>query len=383
MDQPKPDKEMDAGASQIREAVAAKKCWSCGCLHSSLKAIEQALPPEKRPHVLSEAMSAAKDRLVPVKYDCLGCQVCYPAIAINALGIEGDNCPSEPVSSRDGWPPLPGAYQVLRYQAPVAVCTLTDESLAMNVAGQKDLEIGIVGTLQTENLGIERLITNLLANPNLRFLVLCGSDSRQAVGHLPGQSLVALAQQGLDERSYIIGAKGRRPSLKNLPRSAVDHFRATLETVDLIGTGDLTKIAGAIHDCASRSPGPAKAYETQKTILAITGYIPERMTSDPAGYFIVYVDRKRRLLSLEHYKNEGVLDRIIEGPSAAELYWPAIEKGCISRLDHAAYLGRELTRAEQALKSGAEYIQDAAPEHRFSLSPTCGCQGNSCNGQTA
>lgn len=33
----------------------------------------------------------------------------------------------------------------------------------------------------------------------------------------------------------------------------------------------------------------------------------------------------------------------------------------IERLDHAAYLGRELARAEQALLTGTVYIQDAAP----------------------
>lgn len=94
----------------------------------------------------------------------------------------------------------------------------------------------------------------------------------------------------------------------------------------------------------------------------MTGYVPERMVPDPAGYFVVYVDGSRRLLSLEHYGKDGVLRAIIEGRTAAELYTPAIDSGLISRLDHAAYLGRELARAEAALASGAPYVQDAAPE---------------------
>jgi dihydropteroate synthase len=32
--------------------------------------------------------------------------------------------------------------------------------------------------------------------------------------------------------------------------------------------------------------------------------------------------------------------------------------GLVSRLDHAAYLGSELAKAEIALKTGKEYIQD-------------------------
>ena len=103
------------------------------------------------------------------------------------------------------------------------------------------------------------------------------------------------------------------------------------------------------------------------------------MVGDPAGYFVVYVDQARGILSLEHYRNDGLLDTVIEGGTAAELYTPAIDRGLISRLDHAAYLGRELARAELSLKSGELFVQDAAPE----LAPpvtldsiTC---GPSCN----
>ena len=98
------------------------------------------------------------------------------------------------------------------------------------------------------------------------------------------------------------------------------------------------------------------------TVATIAGYISQRMVSDPAGYFVVFPDASRRLLMLEHYGNNGVLDLVIEGMSAAELYIPAVEKGLVSRLDHAAYLGQELARAERTLMTGESYIQDAAPE---------------------
>ncbi len=57
-----------------------------------------------------------------------------------------------------------------------------------------------------------------------------------------------------------------------------------------------------------------------------------------------------------------MLDSLIEGHKAAELYIPAIDRHLVSRLDHAAYLGRELARAEHALLTGTVYVQDAAPE---------------------
>ena len=40
----------------------------------------------------------------------------------------------------------------------------------------------------------------------------------------------------------------------------------------------------------------------------------------------------------------------------------AIEGWLLIRLDHAAYLGRELTRAEHPLSSGEIYAQSAASE---------------------
>lgn len=45
---------------------------------------------------------------------------------------------------------------------------------------------------------------------------------------------------------------------------------------------------------------------------------------------------------------------------SATLCADLIEKKLVSRLDHAAYLGRELVRAENALRQGTRYIQDRA-----------------------
>jgi tetrahydromethanopterin S-methyltransferase subunit A len=373
---------------QLRSAAEAKKCWGCGCLHNSLDAITKALPMEQQPAELREAIGLARQRLTPTKYDCLGCEVCYPPLAMNALNIEGEACPAETVTEREGWPPLPGSYTVLRYQAPVAICTLSDDALAQKLASLADPNMSIVGTCQTENLGIERIIQNVLVNPNIRFLIVAGADSRQAIGHLPGQSLMALGQNGIDERGRIIGAKGKRPVLRNVSAEAVGHFRQNIELVDCIGTDSPSQVLARITECASRNPGPAQPSSPRWTVQKVQGYIPPKMISDPNGYFVVYVDQEHKLLLVEHYANTGVLTTVIEGKTAAEAYIPCIERGLVSRLDHAAYLGRELARAEQALGSGSKYIQDAAPERPLvdsvHLRPvhnaSCGC-GTGCGGE--
>jgi dihydropteroate synthase len=105
---------------------------------------------------------------------------------------------------------------------------------------------------------------------------------------------------------------------------------------------------------------------------------------DPDGYFIIYIDREAGLICAKHYTNviddrglavdpetgkvicaKGSVPRtsttLFTGRTAKELSVKVIEeaKPCLlSMLDHAAYLGREFTRAEIALLSGAEYIQD-------------------------
>lgn len=365
---------------QIEQATAAKKCWSCGCLHNTLAVIDRGMPAEHQSENLRFAVANARTRLVEPKYDCLGCEVCYPALAINALnqasgvaGVELEACPTEKVEARNGWPPLPGSYKVLHYRAPVAVCTLTDAKLMDELAASGVDDIALVGTMYTENLGIERLIANVIANPNIRFLVLCGEDTRQTVGHLPGQSLLVLAQNGLDERGRIMGAKGKRPVIKNISREAVERFRHTVEVTDMIGVSNIQQIASGVNECSRRNPGPAERFESSPSVAVLAGYVPASMVSDPSGYVVVYPDRRRNLLYLEHYTTQGVLDVIVEGHSASEVYFAVIGRGLVSRLDHAAYLGRELARAEHALNTGGVYVQDAAPELATTAGVSCGC----------
>lgn len=105
---------------------------------------------------------------------------------------------------------------------------------------------------------------------------------------------------------------------------------------------------------------------------------------DPGGYFIIYLDREAGLICAKHYTNviderglacdpetgkpfpcdkqlERVATRIYRGKTAKEICVELFEqvKPCpVTRLDHAAYLGREFQRAERALLSGQDYVQD-------------------------
>lgn len=350
---------------QIEEAIAAPKCHKCGCFQQTVEAFAGT---EAGRSELVAILTQARTVFLPKKYDCLGCPVCYPAIAANAFaeaypeaGAGLDLCPTEEPEERAGWPPLPGDYHVLRFQAPVAVCALNSDPLIEELAGTEAAELSIVGSLHTENLGIEHLIRNILSNPHIRFLIVCGEDTGQAIGHLPGQSLVSLMQNGVNEKMRIVGAKGKRPLLKNLSVEHIAVFRRQVELIDVIGESNKDAILDLALQTARRNPGKFEGTMIDSaTIPTESAHEPQRLVLDPQGYFVVYPDQAHNRLMLEHYTNQGVLDRVFEAKTPAALYATVIEKGLISRLDHAAYLGRELARAEESLRTGLPYVQDRA-----------------------
>ena len=369
---------------QLEEAIGAAKCHKCGCLQQTVEAL--AVTEVGRAE-LAPVLAKARSIFVPKKYDCLGCAVCYPAIAANAFvetypdaGAGLDLCPTEEPEERQGWPPLPGDYSVIRYGAPVAVCALNSEAIVTSLSEQKPEGLAIVGTMHTENLGIERVIKNVLANPHIRFLLLCGEDTQQAIGHLPGQSFESLFQNGLDERSRIRGARGKRPVLKNVSPEEVEAFLHQVELVPMIGEDSQDAISTQIRSCSERDPGSYPYPVRPTAIERVHANEPARLTLDKAGYFVVYPDARRKHLVIEHYTNQGVLNCVLEGTSTGALYTEAIERQLLTRLDHAAYLGRELARAEYSLLTGASFVQDAAPGELAPHQPTDACAaGSSCS----
>ncbi len=371
---------LDIVRDQMREATAAKKCHPCGCLHQTLAALAETEPGKRQ---LANSIASAQAVLRPKEYDCLGCTVCYPAIAANAfaeafsaIGEGLDLCPTETPVERTGWPPLPGDYRVLKYEAPVAVCTLNTIDLGEQLARLNPRGLAIVGTLHTENLGIERIIRNATANPNLRVLILCGDDAQQAIGHLPGRSLEHLFRDGVDERGRIIGAPGKRPILKNVASGEIESFRRQISLVSKIGELAPARIAAIVdREAGHDNSGLVPILASTKRAPVIDATEPQRLVQDPAGYLVIYPDPQRRRLLVEHYTNDGGLDRIVQGETATALYATIIEEKLVSRLDHAAYLGRELARAEHSLRTGEPYVQDRAPGEGAAQpgASSCGC----------
>jgi hypothetical protein len=91
-----------------------------------------------------------------------------------------------------------------------------------------DSGAAISGMLQTENIGLEKMICNIVANPNIRYILLCG---RESAGHLPGESLLALKQKGVADTKQIIGTRAPTPHLYNIPLELIERFRNQIVSV--------------------------------------------------------------------------------------------------------------------------------------------------------
>jgi thymidylate synthase len=80
-----------------------------------------------------------------------------------------------------------------------------------------------------------------------------------------------------------------------------------------------------------------------------------KMHLDPMGYFRITLDGKEILV--EH-RFEDVTLKEYRGKSAASLQHQIARDVAVSDINHAIYLGRQLAKAEMALKDGREFVQD-------------------------
>ncbi|MCL2358384.1 MAG: dihydropteroate synthase-like protein [Nitrososphaerota archaeon] len=91
---------------------------------------------------------------------------------------------------------------------------------------------------------------------------------------------------------------------------------------------------------------------------------PEKVapaTLDHLGAFRIFIDHTDRMLVAIHYSanNQTKPANIIKGKTAQAVHAKILEMGIVSKLDHSAYLSNELTKAEIALRTNKNYLQDA------------------------
>ncbi|MFC1926426.1 tetrahydromethanopterin S-methyltransferase subunit A [Chloroflexota bacterium] len=168
------------------------------------------------------------------------------------------------VQPHEDYPPEEGRYVRGNDYSPVAVAIVLnyDEDkippeIEKLVHAGVESGAALSGTVQTANIGFEKMICNIVANPNIRYLVLGGPESE---GHLVGESLRALMINGINEKKRIIGTKAHHPLLYNLPIECVERFRRQITLISLQFKEDPEIIKKAVWSCYQEEPVEFQGY---------------------------------------------------------------------------------------------------------------------------
>jgi len=387
---------LDTALEELDEGMQLAKCQKCGCMKDALTELASALESLDaiERENLAPQIHGWQAQMQPIQYACLGCSHCFPAVATNQFSqaypdvMNGQTLACD-FQVQQEWPVVAGEYyHFCEGQAcPVAVSTLASVELTEQLATIRPPELCIVGKTETENIGIDKIIKNIVSNPDIRFLVLAGQDPQ---GHYPGQTLLALSENGVDEKMRVIGSQGKRPILRNVSREEVNQFRQQVQTLDLIGCDDADEVVSKLGELAQQPlpvvescSDPSCSCHTElsvsvatietcsdtscachtklsESVPVIEAHEPRNIVMDKAGYFVILVQADKKNILVEHYAYDNSLLRTIQGHDARNIYWTIIENNWVSELSHAAYLGKELAKAELSLIHDFKYVQDGA-----------------------
>jgi hypothetical protein len=281
--------------------------------------------------------------------------------------------------------------------SPVGLCTLWTPQERILAAVPREL-YALCGNLYSR-WGINLLVRSVLGRPQLRLLVVCGVDFADS-----GEALVALVEHGLDAAGAVAGTDLHLEP--DLDAVAVAAFCAQVDLLDLRGWTRGADVAAAIpatlatarqggrvirptaaetDDDAARTTaagndvrGAARAPRVQPMAAAAeppgtparvvatgagstaaegTGQISApTFHPDPLGNFLIAV-AGGEIVASHLAADGGPSDHQFRGRSATRVARAILAAGLVSQLDHAAYLGAELTRAETALRAGWAYRQ--------------------------
>jgi tetrahydromethanopterin S-methyltransferase subunit A len=150
-------------------------------------------------------------------------------------------------------------YRINDSRSPVAVATLASDFEKFRLTGY-----AILGSVFTENLGVQLAITNMLKFPHIRYLILCGRESQ----HLAGDAFKCLHENGvarIGTYRRIIGCKSPLPFIDDIPLWAIDEYQENITLIDMMGSEDDALIQGKIDECTGefeKSPAPRAAMDT-------------------------------------------------------------------------------------------------------------------------
>jgi len=260
-------------------------------------------------------------------------------------------------SKNNYWPPLKGAYRVISQHGDVAVITRASTDLYNKEEFDKCSRIAIIGSCTTENVGIDKIITNIITNGKIRCVLICGDESK---GHNVGDAINNLVIEGVDADKRIIKATGDDPRL-NTKRVMIERFREQITSIKMINSISPEEIIKAVNEMPLADMLEDYPYDIEKEANELinnaikTSGAKIKLRDDKKGYFLVELMFNHIIL---RRRDKGRAEKVIVGRSAEEICNKILELKLIKNLGQAMYLARELKTAEQALKNSSSYLQN-------------------------
>ena len=212
----------------------------------------------------------------------------------------------------EGWPIVSGDYVVGDQESPVAAVTLASHIEDV----PHEAGAAIAGPCKTENIGIEKVIANIVSNPNIRFLVLCGSEVQ---GHIVGQSMAALYENGVDpeQNRRIIGADGAIPYIENIPDEGIERFQKQVELFNMIDVEDPGQIQAKVKECIEKDPG---AFEEEPMVIEVEEEEEEEVSEEirPVAAETALIEARMRNIQTQ-VKMIGSINRMFAGMYAGKV----------------------------------------------------------------
>ena len=210
------------------------------------------------------------------------------------------------------WPILKGEYEVGDVKNCVAVITC-----GSHLPGADQLAAGasITGPCKTENLGLEKVVAHIISNPNIRYLLVTGSEVK---GHITGEAFMMLHKNGVKD-NRIVGSTGAIPYVENLTDEAVERYQQQIECIDMIGTEDESAIVAKVRELAAKDPG---AFDAEPMVVEVGEGGGEEGEEEgglkPMAAEIATIRSRMRDLEMEMI-NAGNLNKLHSGVHAGKI----------------------------------------------------------------
>ncbi len=126
----------------------------------------------------------------------------------------------------------------------ISLCTLSSIDLLIKISYLEIMnDLLIAGRLHSENKGIDQMIDFCINNPQLKYVILCGKDTK---GHYPGDALISLMKNGIDVNGKILGTIAPSPFICS-HKENVTKFKNQVSIIDMRNCFDIDKISETVN----------------------------------------------------------------------------------------------------------------------------------------